>query len=264
MFLYLSKLLPLFVYPLGLACTLLIGALIVRRRPRWTTLLIVATLALLWLSGNRLISMAVVRSLEWQYLPPTTLPKADVIVVLGGGTRPLSYPRPTHEVNEAGDRLLYAASLYQQGVAPHVLLSGGTVGVDGPALMQEAESMGTLLATMGVPAEAQWLETTSRNTYENAVETKKVLDAQGIERIVLVTSAMHMPRSVAIFEKQGFTVIPAPTDYVVTQADWDYYFAPNPAIQVFNLLPGVEAMDRLVRTVKEYLGMEVYRWRGWL
>ena len=109
-----------------------------------------------------------------------------------------------------------------------------------------------------------WLETNSRNTYENAVETKKILDARGIDRIVLVTSAMHMPRSVAIFEKQGFTVTPAPTDYMVTQADWDYYFAPDPAIQVFNLFPGAEAMDRFARALKEYLGMVVYRLRGWL
>ena len=247
MFLYLSKILPLFVYPLGLACLLLVLALILRKRPRWSTLLVVAVFCMLWLTGNRLVSMAVVRSLEWQYLPPTTQPKAAVIVVLGGGTRPLAYPRATHEVNEAGDRLLYAASLYQNGVAPHVLVSGGIVGVDGPALNQEAESMGALLATMGVPASALWLETNSRNTYENAVETKKILDAKGIDRIVLVTSAMHMPRSVAIFEKQGFTVIPAPTDYMVTQADWDYYFAPDPAIQVFNLFPGAEAMDRFAR-----------------
>ena len=154
MFLYFSKLLPLVVYPLGLACLLLILVLIVRRRPRWSTLLVVVVFCILWFTGNRLVSMAVVRSLEWQYLPPTTQPKAEVIVVLGGGTRPLAWPRPTHEVNEAGDRLLYAASLYQNGVAPHVLVSGGIVGVDGPALNQEAESMGALLAMMGVPASA--------------------------------------------------------------------------------------------------------------
>jgi len=264
MFLYLSKLLPLFVYPLGLACLLLILALIVRRRPRWSTLLIVATLALLWLSGNRLVSMAVVRSLEWQYLPPATMPHADVIVVLGGGTRPLSYPRPFHEVNEAGDRLIYAALLYQQGVAPHLLVSSGVVGVDGPAIVGEAESMAALLKLMGVPTDALWLESRSRNTYENAVESKKLLDAQGIDRIVLVTSAMHMPRAVAIFQKQGFDVIPAPTDFMGTQADWEYYSSPNPAIQVFNLFPNTEAMDRFVRALKEYMGMAVYWARGWL
>lgn len=264
MFLYLSKLLPLFIYPLGLACLLLIVALIVRRRPRWTTLLIVATLALLWLSGNRLVSMAVVRSLEWQYLPPAAMPHADAIVVLGGSTRPQTYPRPSHEVNEAGDRLLYAAMLYQQGVAAHVLVSSGVVGVDGPAIMGEAESMAALLNLMGVPDDALWMESRSRNTYENAVETKKLLDAQGIDRIVLVTSAMHMPRSVAIFRKQGFDVIPAPTDFMVTQADWDYYFSPAPAVQLFNLFPSAETMDRSVRALKEYMGMAVYWARGWL
>ena len=48
---------------------------------------------------------------------------------------------------------------------------------------------------------------------------------------------MHMPRACAIFSKQGFDVIPAPTDYAVTAAAWDYYLTPDPAIQVFNLFP---------------------------
>jgi uncharacterized SAM-binding protein YcdF (DUF218 family) len=144
-----------------------------------------------------------------------------------------------------------------------VLASGGVVGVDGPALQAGAESMRQLLAIMGVPENAIILEGRSRNTYENAVETKKLLDARGIKRIILVTSALHMPRSQAIFARQGFDVIPAPTDFNVTQADWDYYWTPAPAIQVFNLFPSAEALDWTMRALKEYIGMGVYRLRGW-
>ena len=268
MFLYFSKLLPLLVYPLSLACLLLLLLIALRRRPRWVLGLGLVALLLLWLGGNRLVSMALVRSLEWQYLPPAELPQADAIVLLGGGEEPASWPQPLPGINDAGDRVIYAASLYQQGAAPRVIASGGVVGVDGPAEQPGAEAMRDLLQLMGVPPEAITLEGRSRNTYENAVETRKLLAAEDRqtegERILLVTSAMHMPRSQAIFARQGFEVIPAPADYNVTQAEWDYYWTPDPAIQVFNLFPSAEALDFTVRALKEYMGMAVYRLRGWL
>jgi uncharacterized SAM-binding protein YcdF (DUF218 family) len=262
-FLYLSKLLPLLIYPLSLACLLILALVLLRRRPRWVLWLGLAAFLLLWLGGNRLISMALVRSLEWQYLPPAELPHAEVIVLLGGGEQPAAPPQQLAGTNDAGDRIIYAAWLFQQGVAPHVLASGGIVGVDGPALQPGAESMRQLLNIMGVPDDSLWLEAHSRNTDENAVETKKLLDPKGIQRIVLVTSAMHMPRAHAIFSKQGFDVIPAPTDYAVSAAAWDYYFTPAPAIQVFNLFPTAEALDFTMRAMKEYVGILVYRLRGW-
>src|SRR4051812_29090399 len=119
MILFLSKFLPLFIYPLGLACVLLVLALILRRYRAWQTWLIVLTFALLWLGGNRLVTMVVVQGLERQYLLPAKVPDKSVVVVLGGGTRAGVYPRPTAELNEAGDRLLYAAFLYKQGKAAH-------------------------------------------------------------------------------------------------------------------------------------------------
>lgn len=264
MFLYLSKLLPLLVYPLGLACLLLLAVVLLRKRPRWVLWLGLAAFLLLWLGGNRLVSMALARSLEWQFLPPVELPTAEVIVLLGGGERGEAAPQQLAGINEAGDRLIYTAWLYQQDAASHVLASGGVVGVDGPSLEPGAESMRQLLNIMGVPDSALWLEPHSRNTYENAVETKKLLDAKGIRRIILVTSAMHMPRAQAIFAKQDFDVIPAPTDYRVTQTNWDYYLTPDVAIQAFNLFPSAEALDNTVQTLKEYTGILVYRLRGWL
>jgi uncharacterized SAM-binding protein YcdF (DUF218 family) len=263
-FLYLSKLLPLLVYPLSLACLLLAALLVLRRSPRWVLWLGLAAFLLLWLGGNRLVSMALARSLEWQYLPPSVLPHADVIVLLGGGEMPSTPPQPLAGVNEAGDRVIYAAWLYQQGTAPHVVASGGVVGVDGPALQPGAETMAQLLSIMAVPAAAVWQESRSRNTYENAVETKKLLDPKGIRRVILVTSALHMPRARAIFSSLGFDVIPAPTDYTVTAAAWDYYLTPDPAIQIFNLFPSAEALDNTMRALKEYMGIAVYRLRGWL
>ena len=126
MFLFLSKLLPLFVYPLGLACVLMIAALIARRRrPRLTTIAIVVALALLLVGGNRWAALRVVRSLEWRIIPSAPLPRAEAIVVLGGATAPAFWPRPWVHLSEAGDRVLYAAKLYREGKAPLLILSGG-------------------------------------------------------------------------------------------------------------------------------------------
>jgi uncharacterized SAM-binding protein YcdF (DUF218 family) len=263
-FLYLSKLLPLLIFPLSLACLLLAALLVLRRRPRWVLWLGLAAYLLLWCGGNRLVSMALARSLEWQYLPPPVLPHADAIVLLGGGELPQSPPRPLPGLTDAGDRIIYAAWLYQQGAAPHVLASGGIVGVDGPAVQPGAKAMGQLLGVMGVPPDALWLETRSRNTYENAVETKKLLEPKGINRIILVTSALHMPRACAIFAKQGFDVTPAPADYTVTEATWNYYLTPDPAIQLFNLFPTTEALHNTMKAIREYAGIVVYRLRDWL
>lgn len=124
--------------------------------------------------------------------------------------------------------------------------------------------MTELLTLMGVPPEAILLEDRSRNTYENAIETKKLLAAEGLTEIILVTSAMHMPRAQAIFAKQGMTVTPAPTDFEVTAADWAYLTTPAVEVQLFNLLPQADNLALVSSTLKEYVGLVVYRLRGWL
>ena len=73
--------------------------------------------------------------------------------------------------------------------------------------------MKEVLAVMGVPTRAMLLENNSRNTNDNALYTAVVLNNRQIQRILLVTSAFHMRRAVPLFERQGFEVIPAPTDY---------------------------------------------------
>lgn len=263
MFVFLSKFLPLFVYPVGLASILIILALVLRGKPRAQKTSLILTLVLLFLSGNRWVAMSVVRSLEWRYLPSESLPEAEVIVVLGGGTEPRLYPRSTPELNSAGDRLLYAAWLYRQGKAPHLLLTGGKIEWMNPG-EAGAESMAVILEMIGVPKQAIWLETASENTHDNAVNCRKILEEKGIRRVILVTSALHMPRSVALFERQGLEVIPAPTDFSVTQADWQQLTEANLPAQLIRLLPTADNMSALTDALKEYLGILIYRLRGWL
>lgn len=124
--------------------------------------------------------------------------------------------------------------------------------------------MGNILTAIGVPREALWLESSSANTYENALETQAVLESQGVSRIILITSASHMPRAYAVFTKMGLDVTPASVDFLVTQEDWAYYTQPDPLVQLFNWLPTAENLMGTTRAVKEYFGLVMYRLRGWL
>jgi uncharacterized SAM-binding protein YcdF (DUF218 family) len=264
MFLFLSKLLPVFLYPLGLSCLLMLGALVVLwRRPRWALAAVALALTVLLLGSNGWVSLALVRSLEWQNLPLAELPQAEAIVVLGGGIKPQLPPRPWVDVTEAGDRILYGAKLHREGKAPFLILSGGRIDWKdgGPP---ESQDMATLARAMGVPASAILQDPTSLNTYENAVNTGKLLDSQGIRRrVLLVTSAIHMPRSLLIFKRQKIEAIPAPTDFLVSEGDVRELSISWQAA-VLNLLPDAERLEQATKALKEYIGIVVYRLKGWL
>jgi uncharacterized SAM-binding protein YcdF (DUF218 family) len=104
---------------------------------------------------------------------------------------------------------------------------------------------------------------TSLNTYENAVNVRQILADRNIRRVLLVTSAMHMPRSMGIFKKQRIEAIAAPTDFTVTEQELREY---QNTVQGFllNLLPDVEKLQQTSRALKEYVGILVYRLKGWI
>lgn len=263
MFFFLSKFLPLFIYPLGLACLLLLALLLRRGWARWERLALLLAFLALWLGGNRWVSLALVRSLEWQYVPAGDIPPAEVIVVLGGATRSPHPPRPTVEMGEAGDRLIYAAQLYHQGKAPFILATGGILPFTDETIT-EADSMAALLRRLGVPDAAIWRESRAINTFENGVLAREMLSERSMARVILVTSAMHMPRAVGVFARQGITVIPAPADFSLTERDWQGMWEGNVPAFLLGLLPDAHNLELTTRALKEYLGLLIYRLRGWL
>ncbi len=263
MFLFLSKLLPIFIYPLGLACLLMLLALLMYwRRSRLVPLPLFLALVILVFSSNSWVSNTLVRSLEWRYLPQGELPNAEAIVILGGSTSPAWSPRPTVEINGQGDRVFYGAKLYQDGKAPFIIAAGGRITWrdGGPS---EASDMAQLLEMMGVPPAAIIQEPDSLNTYENAVNVKQILVDRGIEKILLVTSAMHMPRSLLLFRQQGVDTIPAPTDFLVTQVPRQELPLTTQEL-ILKSLPDTENFFYTTKAIKEYVGLLVYRLRGWL
>ena len=262
MFLYLSKFLPPLIYPVGLACLLILLALFIRRL-KWQKALLVLAFLVLFLGGNRWISKGLAQSLEWRYLPSPTPLKADAIVILAGDLRAADYPSQMPQLGESGDRVIYAAHLYHQGAAPLVIYSGGSI--DWLAATSGTQrDITSLLKLMGVPATDQLFEFESRNTYESALACRELFREMGIQRVILITSASHMPRSVGVFERQGIEVIPAPTDYSVTQANWVQFRDAGLGTHLIYLFPSADNLNTTTSVLKEYIGLFVYKLRGWL
>ncbi|PSO48613.1 MAG: hypothetical protein BRC33_09005 [Cyanobacteria bacterium SW_9_44_58] len=263
MFLFFSKLLPLFVYPLGLTSILLGLALIIAwKRPYLALFPTGIALLVIVISSNAWVSSLLMQSLEWRNLPQGELPKADAIILLGGSTQVPTPPRKTVEITEAGDRVLYAAHLYQAGKAPLIIATGGRIGwlQNAPP---EAHSMKRLLIEIGVPSSVIIEEPDSLNTHQNAVYTKKILEERDIARSLLVTSAVHMPRARLTFKKQGIEVIPAPTDFLVTKMDWQQ-LQRTPQATLLNCIPQAGRLQQTTRALKEYFGIVVYWLKGWI
>lgn len=250
----LAKLLSLLIYPLSLSLLLGIAALLfaIMQWPRRSFYTLLLSVGWLYLCSTTLFANYLTGTLERGFVPRamSVIGNADAIVLLGGGLRGDTHMGTLPDLNQRADRLVHAVALYKAGKAPVIVLTGG--GVDGART--EAEQMKDLLAVMGVPNEHLLLEVESRNTHDNAVFSAQLLKANDMDRILLVTSAYHMRRSLALFEAQGLDVVPAPTDY--QQLVTPQVLPP--------WLPAVSNLYQTTDALHEIVGYWVYRWQGWL
>jgi len=257
--LLLDKVFTQLAMPLGAAAALLVLALLawllgLRRSGAG---LLACGLGWLLLWSSPVVSDAVRLGLERQHpmVLAASLPEAAVIVVLGGGLDPGPPEWLYPNLNSAADRYWHAARLYHAGRAPQLLVSGGRMPwMDG--VRSEAEMIRGFLHDLGVPAEAIVLESRSASTRENALYSAAWLaeHAPG-ETVLLVTSALHMPRALASFERLGIPAIAAATDFEIMPRG-----APRTLLDV---LPSATALSGSSRAIKEWLGLWVYRWRDW-
>jgi uncharacterized SAM-binding protein YcdF (DUF218 family) len=246
--------------PTTIALALLIAAPLFRRRRAVRRFSYSLGLAILVICGNGPVVRSLTHRLESQHSAPDPIPAADAILVLSGGIQPRTPPRPTVEVSEGGDRVLYAAELFRRGHAPQIICTGH-VGTGGVALRSEAEDMADLLVMVGVPRSSIVLETAAQNTHEHAVNLCPMFQERGIKRVLLVTSAIHMPRSIGVFRRSCPTVeyIPSPTDFRAVDhipVPWYYYAA--------QVLPTPHNLAGFSNVAHEYLGMLYYGLRGWI
>lgn len=174
-----------------------------------------------------------------------SLPKADAIVVLGGATHYGWMARERIDPWElSSSRLAAGARAWLSGRAPIVILTGGKGGRD----ESEAERMKPAIERLGVPASALVLEEKSRNTEDNAVNTSRIARGMGVNHILLVTSSLHMPRAVLLFERQGFRVTPVPVPEHARRITWADRWLPSPG-----------ALWRSGRAWKEYAALIALR-----
>lgn len=209
----------------------------------------------LWVSSTPVFSRLIYAQLENRFPPIAidSLQHVDVAILLGGSVKPSRAPQLAPEFNAAFDRVWHAAMLFKAGKIDYILISGGQLPWKNSG-QPEADLTAVLLTKLGVPEKALIAENQSRNTYENAVFSRPFWKKNGFSTGYLVTSAAHMPRALAVFQKAGFALKPAATDYRVI----------DPAAKnIFDCLPNHEALALTTLAMKEVLGLVIYKWRGW-
>ena len=257
MSIFLDKILTQIFSPLGVTLGVVFLALILltsgRRRGATALLVLALTWGWAWSTpflGNLLRSRLVDVD---RYLPhhAEELPTGDAIVVLGGGVRPVSGALVYPDLTGHADRVWHAARLYHAGKAPLIIASGGNVW---PRYQQqsEAEAMRVVLNAFGVPNNGIVMESSSRNTRQNAAFTAKLAAERDIRRVLLVTSLFHIRRAEAAFRQVGIDVIPSAVDF---------FRPPSGGPWIFRIFPNAYALARNTTLIKEYLGRLVYRVR---
>jgi len=249
---YLSKVLPLFVLPLGLVLLLAIAGLWTRRR-----ILIWAAIAVLWLSSTPVLSDALMRAMEGGAvrIPATDAPRADAIVALSGFRIVAPGKAAISEWKDLS-RFLGGVELYRVGRAPLLVLTGGWEPWE-----RSAPTQGDVLARyatgMGVPADSVVTTGRVRNTAEEAAAVAALLRARRGARapggsattVLLVTSAYHMARAERLFRRQGLTVVPFPVDFQVSAAS---------TLSVLTFLPTAHALEETTSALHELFGRLFY------
>ena len=208
-------------------------------------------LCLLIAISSPLIARPLLGSLEAWHAKPLINERYDAIVVLGAGVLEPGTLRPISDLSASSkNRVTCGVDLYQQGYAPKLVFSGGN-GHPFKDAPKDAHEMARWAERLGVSKDALVGEDQSRTTYENAMETRRLL---GPVSILLVTSASHLPRATALFSKQGFKVTAAPCDFLIKDRPEDTFRELDP----FDVLPNDRAIEQTTGAVTEWAGMAIY------
>lgn len=238
----------LFLPPANIILLMLLLSFFLKKKNinQWK-MLMVLTLMLYFVSIP-LIGSTFIKTLEKRYTPPVEM-EGDIILMLGGGAT-LNTPNldgQGHLSSHASSRLLTTAQLENKLNIP-VLITGGQVYKQ---TGNEGEIAKRILIQLGISEERILIENRSFNTSENAKFSKTILDANGLSKPILVTSAFHMHRSVLQFEKYGMEVIPYPTDYQTNT---------KRIITYNDFIPTTYGLNNFRTALKEYIGILAVKW----
>jgi uncharacterized SAM-binding protein YcdF (DUF218 family) len=256
LFFALSKTLGVMALPTNFLVGLgVVGALLCATRwAQFGRKLLVVTFVLLAVCAFSPLGNLLLYPLESRFPPWNPAQGApDGIIVLGGPIdADLSVAHDTPVIRSAPDRIFAAAALARQYPNARIVFTGGS-----PNLIandaREADYAATVFESLGIAKSRLIMERRSRNTYENAVFTRDMVQPKPGERWLLVTSAFHMPRSVGLFWKAGFPVEAYPVDWHVGRSAAD--------ILSFTAFAN-EGLSQTDVGVREWMGLIAYRLRG--
>ena len=239
MYFLISKLFVILIYPFTWVLALLLYAVFCKNAKRKQKLLITGVV-FLYIFGNSLLIKLFAQMWDADTYPPTTKTYSSIIV-LGGFVSEGDDGKGIF--NQSADRFIQATKLLTNHNAAHLLFTGGNADIK-PGKFREGYFVKAELKKMHFADSTILIESQARNTIENALFSKKLLEQANLKPpYILVTSAFHMRRSLLIFKKAGVDVVPYPCDYLI-----------KGKLAFSDLLPNADAFGLWSRYIKEIVG----------
>jgi uncharacterized SAM-binding protein YcdF (DUF218 family) len=237
------------VFLLGGLSLVLIGFRVLRMAAAALSL----ALLILFLTLYTTLGSVLLQTLEARFPRPASDPaQLSCMIVLGGAFETeVTTTRRGMDLNQAADRFVEALRLAIRYPQAKILVSGGDGSLSG-AYEGDAAASIRFFEAFGIPRDRLIVETTSRNTDENAQNSRDLLASSGLGQCLLITSAFHMPRSVGLFRKAGVDVAPWPVDYRT---------AGNLSFALDFTQPTLNA-QQMSTAVREWVGLAAYRALG--
>ena len=240
---YLHKILPFFLSPLGVSLSLLILFFFYRKK-----LFVFLSLIILLISSNPLVANYLTMRLEEPYypIPVQNIKKHDFVVVLSGMIHQVG--NKNFKKYEWGDpdRFFAGIELIKNKKASNLIFTAGQLPwtenwkPEGYILKDKA-------VNMGIPEENIFVTDKVKNTYEESVAVLKLIPKNS--SIILVTSTFHMKRSKYLFEKQGFNITPFPVDFKISSSNFTF----------LDLIPSVSSLQKTSTFIRENIGRLYYK-----
>ncbi len=255
MFFLLSKLLLFVISPFFWFSIAFLGALFLKRE-KWKSICKWTSVGIFFFFTNSFVFLKFCGLWEIHGTPVSQVKKYDVGIVLTGMAE-YNNDLQLLSIRRGADRIWQAITLYHQGKIQKILISGDNGYVSNRGL-HEAAQLKEVLVHWKIPEKDIITEEISRNTYENAVESKKILDRSypHMKNNLLITSGKHMRRARACFEKAGLECDTYSTDLYTGPSDtyyWDQY-----------LIPDVSNFSEWHQLLKEMVGYLVYDMTGYI
>ncbi|NVN94994.1 MAG: YdcF family protein [Bacteroidetes bacterium] len=256
MFFVISKVLSYLLNPLFWIFTLLIIAYFIKNKKTGQKLLLISIIAF-YLFSNRFICDEFIRIWEFDF-PEKSFPKEqyDVGIVLSGDIVSYDYRTEKLIFRQQADRLIQAIDLYKQGKIKKILLTGGS-GQLSFSNQPEASFMKKHAVKLGISENDILLDSISKNTFQNAAISKKMLEVAFPNggRFLLITSALHIRRSLAVFKKASIIVDAYPTSKLtgIRLYNFEHLFVPH-----------VSSFESWSDLIHEWVGYIIYKIMGYI